>query len=247
MYSKLFVVVVAGVAAASMPALATTYTNYVLNGSFENDNGNPASLNNYFYDWTVSTGPGAVNPGNGPQIFVTDGKTKGEYGDVIASDNKNVHPYGTTGSGTHGVYFVDDVARETLTQSIFLPSGTYEVGFDLYPTLSGAANKNNSTLAVTIAGVTVTSGSVAKYTAGTWTHLAENATITDAGFYDVSFVFQGGAAPAKDVVIDSVYVMSPSTISGKGVVVPEPESLSLFGFGLAALILLRRRRPSSDG
>lgn len=207
-------------------------TNFVTNGSFANN----------FTGWTVSTGSGAVNPGSGPQIITTDGVTKGPYGDVIVSDNA-ISPYPNADKGgSTAVYFVDDVATESLTQMITLAAGTYEVGFDLYETPSGAGNTYDSFFSATVANVTILASEVGKFTAGVWQHFAGNVTVSSSGTYAVKFLFQGGAAPAKDLVVDDVYVLNPSTLPGKGVVVPEPAGLGVLLAGLAALGLVRRRR-----
>ena len=89
-----------------------------------------------FTDWTVGGSFGS-GPGNGPEVFVTDGQTAGPYGDVVAPDNANPGYPGAPNGGNFAAYFVDDGATETLTQTIMLAAGTYEVGFDDFITESG--------------------------------------------------------------------------------------------------------------
>jgi hypothetical protein len=229
---------VAGVAAAGVwagAASATPIVNEVQNGSFEQ------GLSN----WTVVTGPGAANPGLGPQVIVTNGATNDGNGDTVPADNATTPD--PDGPGTHSLYLVDDIATETLTQTIFLQPGIYEVGFDMLATGSGAGNRYDSSFSAVITGVTVVQASVSQIIAGegvnTWAHYAANADISTAGDYSVAFTFVGGAAPAKDLMIDQVYVDTPSTLrtTPVNVPIPEPTSAALLGAGLAAMVLAGTR------
>jgi hypothetical protein len=226
---------IAVIALAALALAATadaTAVNYVTDGTFSNG----------FNGWEVTTGAGAVAPGKGPQIAITDGKTKNIYGDVIAPDNATSPDPDAGKGGTSAAYFVDDVAAETISQKIYLTAGTYEVGFDLYATASGYGNKYDSLFSASIAGTTVTSGDIAQYPDATWEHFAANATVLYAGYYNVNFTFQGGAVPAKDILVDDVYAINPSTLAGNGTsIVPEPASLILLGTALLLLPFVRRR------
>jgi hypothetical protein len=215
---------------ASTAAADATTINYVTNGSFQQG----------YSGWSVTTGAGAVGPGLGPELAVTDGVTKNRYGDVIVSDNAVSPDPDSNKGGNEAAYFVDDVAAETVSEKIYLTPGVYEVGFDLYATASGFKNVNDSIFSATIAGTTVTSGDITQYGSSTWEHFAANADVLYAGYYNVAFVFQGGAYPAKDIVVDDVYAINPSTLPGSGTaVVPEPASLAMMTTMLGFLLIAR--------
>lgn len=240
MRMRLAVLTVVALAAVQSAAQATVI-NYVANGSFEtySVSGNVTS----FPGWTISTSGKAVGPGYGPEVGYTDGATKNRYGDIEKSDNATTPD--PNAAGTHALYLVDDVAMETLTQTVYLPhAGVYEVGFDGLATGSGVNNAHNATLLAVMAGVTVVSGSATMFGTNSWTHESANATITEPGYYTIDLTFQGGAQPAKDIMIDQVYIDSPSTLSGGGVVVPAPEpgTVPVIAAAIGGLVALRRRR-----
>lgn len=240
--------VAAGLAGAgARPALAT---NFIVNGTFAQSSATAGGGG--FYGWTVASAPGAQAPGKGPQIIATNGVTRGPFGDVIAPDTATSPDPDTGKAGGYAAYFVDDTATQTLTQRFWLPAGTYEVGFDLYATSSGYNNLNNALFSASIAGTTITSANVSSYPKATWEHFGANATVQSAGWYAASFTFTSGAVPAKDIVIDDVYVINPPSLPGGGTVVtasvPEPGAIAatwaLFALG-APLIAARRRRPTT--
>jgi hypothetical protein len=216
----------------AMGSAHATVVNQVTNGGFENG----------FTGWTVTTGKGAVNPGNGPQVVVTNGKTNDGFGDDVIADNAASPDPDASQPNSHAAYFVDDVATETLSQTFYVTPGVYEVGFDLYATASGFKNKYDSLFSASIWGTTITSGDITQYGSSVWEHFAANADILTAGYYTINFTFNGGAAPAKDIMVDNVYAINPSTLPGTGTsVVPEPGTLALLATGCGAMFLLRRR------
>jgi hypothetical protein len=210
-----------------------TAINYVSNGNFANG----------FNGWTVTTGAGAANPGKGPQVVVTNGQTNDGFGDYVIADNAATPDPDASTTNAHAAYFVDDVATETLSQTFYVTPGVYEVGFDLYATASGFRNKYDSLFSASIWGTTITSGNITQYGSSVWEHFAANADILTAGYYTINFNFQGGAAPAKDIMVDNVYAINPSTLPGSGTaVVPEPCTLLLLATAAGGLFYIRRRR-----
>ena len=223
---KLGILGVVGILAGSSAAYAGP--NVLINGSFESNNGT-----NSFDSWTVGGNFGS-GPGNGPEVFVTDGMTQGPYGDVVAPDNANPGYPGALNGGNFAVYFVDDAATETLTQTVYLAVGTYEVGFDDYITQSGANNPGDAHLSATVGGQTITSTDLAGKAVGQWLHNAADLVITTAGLYTYTFTYTSDDGPSKDVLVDEAYIIDAP--------IPEPLSIGILGAGLLGLAGLRRRR-----
>ena len=158
-------VAVAAVLAASSNAARAVPVNLVTNGSFESFD----TTNKVFTGWTNSG-----NPGTTPTQFAvphpTNG-TPGQFGDKVPQDPFMFSP---DAAGVSGAYFVADNANESLSQTVKLTIGaTYEVGFDLFPTLSGAPNPNGFTFTGSIGNVVVTTASQANTTPGVWQHFAQ--------------------------------------------------------------------------
>jgi len=198
--------------------------NLVQNGSFET-----GTLAGY------SASGGGVFP---VAVIKTDGVTGSAFGEAIPSDPL------ITGSpdagGQFAAYFVDDVAHQTLTQTVFLAAGNYQIGFDAYDPHNGASNANDATFTGSIAGFTLANYAVKSQAAGVWTEYTGLATIVNAGNYLVSFNFTPTGFPSADVVVDRVFVVSTDT--GGGTVIPEPLTLSLFGAGLLGALGMRRKK-----
>ena len=168
---------------------------------------------------------------------MTDGQTVGPYGDVVAPDNANPNYPGAGNGGNFAVYFVDDGASETLTQTVMLGVGSYEVGFDDYITQSGSGNPGDAHLSAIVGGQTITSTDLAGKAVGVCVlHNAADLVITTAGLYTFTFMYTSDAGPSKDVLVDEAYII-PVQID-----VPEPASLVVLGAGLLSLAALRRRR-----
>lgn len=208
------------IAAAFGASAAHAAPNLLTNGSFESG----------FTGW-VTAGTGTT-PGSFPSTIITDGVTPGPYGDVVAADNA-ASP-SPDAAGTHAVYFVDDNAKETLSQSVTLTGGTrYSVGFDEYATTSGAANPGFFQLTTTLGATTIQSVSDTGVTpVATWLNTTQTFVAPTSGSYTFTFTYTSGPTPSKDVLVDKVFVTQT---------VPEPMSLAVLGVGLVAAGLVRRR------
>jgi hypothetical protein len=217
-------------AAAVLLAAPTAHAvpNLLVNGSFESG----------LTGWTT----GGTQLAYPPAVIVTDGVSGSAFGEAVPADNAT--SASPDASGTHGVYFVDDVASQFLTQSVFLTPGTYEIGFDAYAPLNGFNNAVDAAFSGTIAGITLASYTVhTQNTPQVWINFSGVANILSAGFYDVQFDYNSFGVPAADVVVDRVYIVESTRGGGTNIPgVPEPMSLALFGAALAGLRFVRRRR-----
>jgi len=224
--STLYRVLAAAVLLAAPAAHAVP--NLLVNGSFESG----------LTGWTT----GGTQLSFVPTVIVTDGVSGTAFGEAVPADNAaSASP---DASGTHGVYFVDDIANQFLTQSVSLAPGTYEIGFDAYAPQNGFNNAFDAAFTGIIAGVTLASYTV--HTQGTpqvWINFSGVANILSAGSYTVQFDYESFGVPAADVVIDRVYIVESTRDDGIDIPsAPEPFSLALFGAGLLGLGLARRRR-----
>jgi hypothetical protein len=223
---KKFLLVAAGLL-STLSAAHAIPINLVTNGSFESGNLIPF----------VQSG-GGIYP---VAAIITDGSTGSAFGEAVPSDPL------TTGSpdigGRYAAYFVDDRANQTLTQTVFLGVGNYQIGFDAYDPRNGYSNPNDALFTGSIAGITLATYSVKTSPVGIWQEFNGVATIVAAGNYQVSFNFipSGRTGGSADVIVDRVYV---TPTERTGIVIPEPLTLSLFGAGLVGIAALRRRKKA---
>jgi hypothetical protein len=183
-------------------------------------NGN---FSNGLTSWT--TAGSGTTPGIGLTVVNLGGPgPTTQYGDVVPN---------APGGTTHGVYFVDDNANETLSQQITLAANTtYDLTFDVYGTATGAANPFLFTLTDSVGAVASSALPSSSVPVGFWTLETLAFTTTSATSYDLNFNYVSGATPAKDLVLTNVDVSA----------VPEPSSFVLLGSGmLAAAGAIRRR------
>lgn len=188
--------------------------NLLSNGSFENG----------LTGWSV-TGAGS-NPlsvkSYGPNF----------YGETVLADNST--SLSPDAAGTHGVYFVDDIAKQTLTQSVTLTSsGMYSMGFSTYAPANGLNNSHNASFSAAIGSNTLFSTNISSLTGRTW-QAQSGAVALAAGTYNISFTFTPTGYPAKDIVIDRVYLLAAP--------VPEPETYAMLLAGLGLMGVVRRRK-----
>ena len=198
--------------------------------------------------WSVG---GSVFDGFGP-VAIAYGQTGnypiGAQGEFVPADTAS--SASPDGAGSNGVYFVSDEAKGlSLSQSVYLTPGSYDIGFDSYDTFNGSIQPHDATLTAEIAGVQLADFELSSVAPGVWTSHTGEARIGTAGDYLVSFVFDtpdtpadpvpnnpGGEYDAKDVVIDRAFVIASS--GGGGTVVssvPLPSSAPMFGAALVAL------------
>lgn len=206
-------------AVAGLPLVAQANVNLLLNGSFEN------GLSN----WTVVDGNGIYPPSIG--VYGTNFA----FGEVVpAVTSSSISP---DAAGLQGVYFVDDFASQSMSQSVMITEpGAYFAGFDYYIPANGAANPGNASLIVTFGGNIVGLFTINAVPVADWVNVSTTFGALVPGEYLFTFAFNplGNVAGAfgKDVVVDRAYVM----------VVPEPGSLALWLAGLGVVGALAGRR-----
>jgi hypothetical protein len=217
----------AAAAALGLVAQPVAAANLVMNGSFESG----------LLDWTI----GGVDLQGYPPVAITynsaTGYPTGAFGEAVPPNNAPTNSPDPVGS--YAAYFVSDLANnQSLSQSVFLTPGTYQIGFSAYLPANGFANAGDATFSGEVAGVTLANFIASAGTPQTWKTFEGSTTITTAGNYPVQFVFNTNQVPSKDVVIDQVYVIP----GDPPLPAPEPATVALFGTGLLGLACLRRLR-----
>lgn len=220
--------------AAALAASPAAAVNLVTNGSFESG----------LAGWTI----GGIDTQGFPPVAIFYGAAApyptGAFGEAVPADNApgSLSP---DAAGERGLYFVSDfTVDQSVSQSVFLTPGSYQIGFSVYAPANGYANAGDAFFSGSIAGVTLASYAVSSGPATTWQHFGGTATIVTPGVYTVSFVFNTNLFPSKDVVVDRVYIIPGG---GGGPVIPgipEPATWAMLitGFGLVGAAIRRRRQ-----
>ena len=212
---------------ALSPAIAA---NLLANGSFElGANG--------FQSWTVG---GTSGDGFPPVVISynnTNGYPTGAFGESIPPDNAAGNPNFDT-VGRQAVYFVADLANpQTLKQTVsgLVAGQTYQFGFDVYVPQNGQNNGFPGSLGASVGGITFTPLQAGNLNAQQWVHYSATGVSNVTGSDDFVFTFNSGGIPAKDFVIDRVYLTAA---------IPEPAAwaMMLVGFGAVGSSMRARSR-----
>ena len=215
--------------ALGAPAYAGPVSNQLTNGSFEAG----------FTGWTL----GGMSDDGFPPVVIgynnNDPYPSGAFGESIPIDNA-ASP-SPDAAGTHGAYFVADLAHpQTLSQMVNIVAGTaYEFGFDVYVPFNGAANPNDASFSAVVGGLNFATFTASSLTPGNWLHYQATGTAAITGAVSFDFAYNSFGIPAKDFVIDRVYF---------GAAVPEPASwaMMLGGFGLVGGAMRARRKATAS-
>jgi len=217
---KTFKPLIAALLAAPLFASAA---NLVSNGSFESG----------LTGWTLDGSVGDAYPATIIDYNSNASYPTGAFNEPVPGDSSlSLSPDAV---GTHAAYFVSDTSTQTLSQQVFLNAGLYSIGFSAYTPSNGFRNTNDAFFSGSIAGVSLASFNVGSRAQTTWNTFSGIANIQTAGTYEVKFAFSTNGYPAKDIVIDRVYVVST---------VPEPESYAMMLAGLGLMGAIARRRKA---
>jgi hypothetical protein len=198
----------------AIPMFASAAVNELANGSFESG----------LAGWTVVNGGGIA-------VSTITYSVAGPFGTVVAPDNApSLSPDAV---GTMAAYFVDDVATQSISQTITLAAGSYNIGVNLLAPANGLANPLNSTFSISFDGIATPAVPVSPILGSdTWNFLIGTTAALPGGSYTFTVSFTGGGVTANDLVIDRAYVSA----------VPESETYALMLAGLVGLTFTARRR-----
>jgi len=234
---RLTTLLLAATAGAALAGSAQAAVNLVTNGSFEDETA--------FFGWQVS---GAQHDGF-PVALINYGAAAqypiGAFGEAVPADDA-LSP-SPDAAGDRAAYFVSDFSDETISQTVHLEAGDYTIGFDAYLPANGFANAVDAHFFGQVAGVTLADFAASTGQRTTWTHFEGVAHVNHAGDFMTSFRFNTNGFPAKDVVIDKVFIVAGGTGGTPIDGVPEPATwtMMILGFGGAGFVARRRRRAAA--
>jgi hypothetical protein len=238
------ILIMAAVAATVAGGPVTAATNLIVNGSFETGD---------FAGFVHSNAPSAY------QAVVLDyGSTNsyqtsggGAFGEAVPVDNAT-GSLSPDAAGAHGAYFVaDNSVNEAISQLTALHPGNYEIGFDAYLPQNGANNPFNATINGSIIGVNVANLTASEIGATHWFNISGVASVSLAGRYLTAFTYNSNGSPAKDFVIDKVYVVATEKTATFTIpptptaAIPEPATWGLMIAGFVMVGASMRRRTQN--
>lgn len=218
--------------ALALAGQANATVNLLNDGSFENGIGPGTS-------WTVGG-----TAGNSPVVVVTYGAAGGyptnAYGEVVQADNAAGNP-GFDAVGSKALYFSSDIGTQSVSQTASIGAGSYAFGFDFYLPLNGLNNPYGATFSAYLGTTLLGTFDASNYAAQTWYSFSGVGSAASSGTFDFSFTANG--YPAKDFVIDRVYLTQNSNQAVVGV--PEAGTWAMMVIGFGAIGAASRRRRTS--
>lgn len=223
--------------AAALAASPAAAANLITNGSFETD----------LAGWDID----GVDTRGFPPVAIFYGAAApyptGVFGEAVPADNA-AESLSPDAAGERGLYFVSDfTVDQSVSQSVFLAAGNYQIGFSVYAPANDYSNAGEAFFSGTIAGVMLANYEVSSGPVTTWQHFGADATIVTPGLCTVSFVFNTNRFPSKDVVVDRVYILAGGGGGPEVPPIPEPATWAMLiaGFGRLGAATRQRRRAVS--
>jgi hypothetical protein len=227
---KMWAIGLAAIAASTQAHAA----NLLANGSFEDG----------FNSWTVTN----IGATNSDAVVIEYGQASnyptGAFGEAVPAVNAPivlgafVNP-NYDGIGTHGLYLSSDTGTQTISQAVGIAAGNYTFGFDFYLPQNGVNNPNGASFQASIDGQVLGTFNAADFSAQQWYTFTGSADIANSGTF--TFSFSANGFPAKDFVIDRVFLAPTSEQTG----VPEAGTWAMMVVGFGAIGAATRRRRTS--